>query len=544
MTPKTLASRFRVLDSSRTSKLNRSRLCASLSIPSVLPPESWTEEMTLPQPYSSVASRGVTALSSRILSALMPLNDTPFFKFKVKSGAEPPTEISGYLETLSFQVYNKLISKNLRESVFIALQHLIVTGDVLFCMEDNYSFRNYRLDQFVSQRDVMGEVKEIIHLEYIAMDPNDSLYASGSQSSIEFRQGYKTLYCQYLKTENDTWYSRKEDHEGNVLDEGFYEILPLVHLRWYAIAGENYGRSHCEDILGDLTSLENYTQAMLEGMSAASAFWMGVDPTGITEVDDIASAKNGSFIPARPNEIFTISPAATINPQISATSVAVESMRKEIGQAFLMSSSSMPTGDRVTATAVRMIGSELETILGGAFSSIARTLMEPLVKRTLALMLADEELDPRLQEQFFDKEGTLAVEIVTGLQALSRDTDLQKLMQMGEMVRNLPPQAVATFKWDSYATALITSLGFDARMWVKSQEETEAETMAAQQKQMQMQMQQQAGNAMTQGVVNTAVNAAGQDLEQTGGQNIQAMMQQAGVDPQQLMGALGGQPPQ
>ena len=209
MNQQSLAERFRILDSSRTSKINRARLCAALSIPSVLPPEYWTEEMTLPQPYSSVASRGVTALSSRILSALMPLNDTPFFKFKIKSGAEPHTEISGYLETLSFQVYNKLISKNLRESVYIALQHLIVTGDVLFCMEDNYSFRNYRLDQFVSQRDVMGETKEIIHLEYIAVDPSDSLYAYGNESGIEYRRGYTTIYCQYLKQEDGTWYSRK-----------------------------------------------------------------------------------------------------------------------------------------------------------------------------------------------------------------------------------------------------------------------------------------------------------------------------------------------
>jgi hypothetical protein len=540
MNPKTLAERFRVLDSARTSKVDRARLCASLTIPSVLPPENWTEEMALPQPYSSVASRGVTALASRILSALMPLNDTPFFKFKIKSGVEPPTEISGYLETLSFQVYNKLISKNLRESVYIALQHLIVAGDVLFCMEDNFSFRNYRLDQFVSSRDVLGDVKEIIHLEYIAIDPENELYYYGAESGIEYRRGYNTIYCQYLKQEDGTWYSRKENEKGELIEEGYYEILPLVHLRWYAIAGENYGRSHCEDILGDLTTLENYTQAMLEGMAAASAFWMGVDPTGVTEVDDIAAARNGSFIAARPNDVFTISPAQTINPQISSTSAAVENMRREVGQAFLMSSSAIPTGDRVTATAVRMIGSELETILGGAFSSISRTLMEPLVKRTLALMLKEEEIDPRLQEQFFDKDGTLSVEIITGLQALSRDTDLQKLIQMGEMVRNLPEQAVATFKWDSYAKALITSLGFDSRMWVKSEEEVQAEMLEMQNKQMQMQMRQQAANAMSQGAVDTASAAAASDIEQTGGQNIQAMLQQAGVNPQQLLGGLGG----
>ena len=39
----TNADRFRILDSLRTSKLERSRFCSSLTIPSVLPPEGWNE---------------------------------------------------------------------------------------------------------------------------------------------------------------------------------------------------------------------------------------------------------------------------------------------------------------------------------------------------------------------------------------------------------------------------------------------------------------------------------------------------------------------
>jgi hypothetical protein len=181
-----------------------------------------------------------------------------------------------------------------------------------------------------------------------------------------------------------------------------------------------------------------------------------------------------------------------------------------------------------------MIGSELETVLGGAFSAIARDLMEPIIKRTIFIMLNNGDMDERMYDQFFDKEGTLQTEIITGLQALSRDSDLQKLMQMGEMVRNLPPQALQTFKWDSYATALISSLGFDSRMWVKSAEEVAQEQQQQQQQAMQMQMQQKAGGAVTDGVVNTAAQAAQQDIQQTGGQNVGAMMQQLGIDPSQL----------
>ena len=537
MAEQTLAERFRTLDGRRQYRIDLARKCASLTIPSVLPPRGWTEDTALPQPYSSIASRGVTAMASRMLSALMPLNDTPFFKFALKTGAEATPEIKSYLETLSYQVYNKIVSNNLRETIFQALQHLIIVGDVMTVMDDDFSFKNLRCDQYTVQRNVHGKVIELIHLEYIPIDPLEESADQYGASGLEYRRGYKTIYCQYVLNEDGSgWYGRKEDEDGEVVMEGEYKVLPLIPLRWYGIIGENYGRSHCEDILGDLTSLENYTQAHIEGMAAASTFWIGVDPGGLTEIDDIASANNGTFVPAKQQDVFCISPANTLNPQIASTQGAVQEMRTEVAEAFLMTRGALPTGDRVTATAVRMIGSELETVLGGAFSSIARDLMEPIVKRAVFIMLDTGDIDERMTEQFYDKDGTLNIEIVTGLQALSKDSDLQKLMQMGEMVRNLPPQALQTFRWDAYSKALISSLGFDPRMWVKSEEEIMQEQQMAQQQAMQMQVQQQAGSAITSGVVNTASQAAQQDLQQTGGQNIGAVLQQLGINPQQLTG--------
>jgi Bacteriophage head to tail connecting protein len=540
MTEQTLAERFKTLDGRRQYRIDLARKCSSLTIPSVLPPRGWTEDAALPQPYSSIASRGVTAMASRMLSALMPLNDTPFFKFSLKNGAEPTPEIKSYLETLSYQVYNKIIANNLREIVFQALQHLIIVGDVMTIMDDDFNYRNLRIDQYVIQRNVEGKVIELIHLEYLPIDPTDEYGELVGTGNIEYRRGYQTIYCQYLLDEDGkTWYARKENEEGELVMEGEYSILPIIPLRWYGIVGENYGRSHCEDILGDLSSLENYTQSHIEGMAAASTFWMGVDPAGLTELDDIASAGNGTFVPAKSTDVFCLSPAQTLSPQISATSAAVQEMRREVAEAFLMTSGAIPSGDRVTATAVRMIGSELETVLGGAFSAIARDLMEPIVKRAVFVMLNNGDMDERMYEQFFEKDGTLSVEIITGLQALSRDSDLQKLMQMGEMVRNLPPQALQTFRWDAYSKALISSLGFDPRMWVKSEQEIAQEQQMMQQQQMQANMQQQAGNAISSGLVNTASQAAQQDIQQTGGQNIAALAQQMGINPQQIASQLG-----
>lgn len=545
MEEKTIAERWTALDNQRVTKLERARKCASLTIPSLMPPEGWTEEDQLPQPYSSVPARGVMNMASRILSAMLPLNDSPFFKFEMDNGMETTGEVYNYLETLAYQVHGKLSSQNLRETIYTALQHLIVVGDVLILMEDSMKFRIIRSDQYVIRRTVEGDVQEIIHVEHVPLDNEESIvhpiYTQGYQ---ETKAGYRTHFIRIaLKDDGETWGYERQDGDGNTLDSGEYTVNPYIPLRWCAVAGENYGRSHCEDIIGDIQSLESFTEGLLEGVAAGSAFWIAVNPAGITELDDVAGASNGTFISARQEDISTISPANTMNSQIQSTQAGVEILRREVGNAFLLSGSAIPKGERVTATAVRMIGSELETVLGGAFSAIARDLMEPLVRRSVFLMLENNEIDQRMSQQF-SKDGILSVQVVTGLQALSRDTDLQKLMQMGEMVRNLPENAVQLFNWEEYARQLITAIGFDNNNWVKSEEQIQEQMMAQQraqaEQQMMMQEKQLAGQAMANVAENVATEAGVQDIQQTGGAGIEQVLQNNPEALAKVQSMLGG----
>ena len=294
-------------------------------------------------------------------------------------------------------------------------------------------------------------------------------------------------------------------------------------LRWIGITGEDYGRSHCEEILGDIETLEAYTKAMIDGMTAASTFWVAIDPAGITDIDDVSQSPTGSFIGARQGDVFTVSPAQTISPQLSACQTAVEQMRREVGNAFLLGSAGIRSADRVTATEVRMLGMEIENVLGGAFSAIARSLLNPIIRRTISLMLRSGEMDERLASEFTD-DGKLSISIVTGLQALSRDSDLTKLMQLGEMVRNLPPEAIQHFRWDQYGMALISSLGFDPRNWVRNEQETDQRQMEMQQKAMEMQAQQ----AVAMGAAQGAGAGAGQ-VAQTGITQAAMQMMQGGM---------------
>ena len=157
--------------------------------------------------------------------------------------------------------------------------------------------------------------------------------------------------------------------------------------------------------------------------------------------------------------------------------------------------------------------------------------MIPIIRRTIYLMIDNNEIDQRMAQQFDVDNGILNIEILTGLQALSRESDITKLLQMGEMVRNLPPEAASSFKWEAYARALITSMGFDANNWVRSAEEIQAEKQKQAQQQQQMEMQKM----FAQGAANAMSGAAQNDLQQTGGQNIPPEMAQ------QAMQMLGGQ---
>lgn len=543
----TLANRFTTMDMDRRAKLVRARECAQLSIPQLLPPENWTEQYALPQPFSSATAKGVTGMASRILSALMPLNDMPFFQFSLKDGTEPDPEAYTLMESLSYQVYRKLSSENLRSTVFQLLQSLIVVGDAVLIMEDDFTYRLVRLDQYQVRRDVKGMVREIMYLEYELADPSepagdyDLHYGGGGGYSGDApfsRTGYKTILCRWVHDEeNDVWYSHKEYSNGTFIDEGKYSVCPVIPLRWSGVISENYGRSHVEENFGDIQTLEALTETMLQGQAASSTFWMIMNPTGPSELDDVVGQPNGAWLSVRPDDVTVLSPADTLRYQMQAVSQAVQEMRMTVAKAFLNESGQVRQAERVTATEVRMAGQQLEEVLGGAFSAIAKDLMEPIVRRAVFLMVENGDIDPRLAQEF-TPEGRLEVSITTGLQALSNDSDLQKLMQLGEMIRNLPDDAAALFQWEEYGRALVGALGFDPRNWVQSKEEMQQEQMALQAQQMQQQAAAgvaQQGLGAAAGVMGEAAGAAG---AAQAGSMITEQMNQAGLTPGMPQGGM------
>ncbi len=60
------------------------------------------------------------------------------------------------------------------------------------------------------------------------------------------------------------------------------DALPWLPLRLRQVDGEDYSRSHVEEFLGDLRSLENLTKAIVEGVAALAKLIILVKSNGVT----------------------------------------------------------------------------------------------------------------------------------------------------------------------------------------------------------------------------------------------------------------------
>lgn len=488
---------FERLDSRRTNKLDRARDCARLTVPGLYPRDGFTETMDLPDIFSSLPARGVMALASRMVSAIYPLNQAPFFNFEldqeyVPQGADT-TETIAQLARLDRKIMDKLAGTNLRQELFVLFQHLIVLGDALLECMDDYNFRVHRIDHYVVQRYPDGRIKKIIVREWV--DPK------AVPEGWNLEEDYHRSYGSEMGPTNDhkpffteiEWYPETKKWEvekeycGVIVDSGTYDICPYIPQVWSRIAGEDYGRSLVEEHIGDIRTLESITKAMVEAAAANSEFRIGVDPTGITEVTDLQDTQNGDFVPARQIDVFPIqllkqidmSPMATVRQDLSL----------QLGRTFLLQSSVQRSGDRVTATEIREVAEELDQTLGGIFSGMARDIQIPIVRRTMVLMARDKMI-PKEMLDLISGRGPLNLKVRTGLEALNREVTNSLLAQWAAVISQQP--AVAPYiDWYGWAIKWTSSFGLEPVGLVKTPQQLQEEQQAQAQQSLQAMIQEQ-----------------------------------------------------
>jgi hypothetical protein len=487
----TAENRYESLKTFRQPFLDRAWDCAEVTVPSLLPRQGHTSATRLPTPWQSVGADGLKNLSAKLLMTGFPPN-TPMFRMKIDEilldqyqvDERQKTKMETALSKFERAVMTEIETSGDRAAIFEMIKHLLLTGNALI-HDSPLGLRVYNLNNFVVRRDPSGNALEIIAHEAI----DRVVLPESIRKHLDKDRKYKTkdnvsLYTRIERTETE-WEVYQEAC-GIAIEEtrGSYPLdkCPWLALRFTRIDGEDYGRGYIEDYLGDLRSLEDLSQALVEGARAAAKLLFMVNPNGTTRQKDLAESNNGDIIPGIKDEVTTLQ--AEKYHDFRTAEVRAERLEARLNRAFLMAQSVQRDAERVTAEEIRYMAQELETTLGGFYTLFAKEFQLPYVELKIVKMQKARRL-PQLPR------GIVHPTIITGVEALGRGNDRQKLIGFGAaMNQTFGPDAIRQmFNPVEFGERLAAADGIDTKGLIPTSEEY----LAQQQQQQQQAMLQQLG---------------------------------------------------
>jgi len=501
----TSQARYSQLSSSREPFLTRARENSQLTIPALIPPEGHSGSSPLKQPYQSVGARGTIGLTAKATTTLMPPNE-PFFRLDIEEytlaelsqNPEARAEIEQALTMVERTASRSVETSGTRMGFSEATQHLVVGGNALVFVQEDLALKVYGLDRYVVSRDPSGNAIEIITEEEVALatlpDEIAGLVKAPQEQNAEgahqAMEDTAKLYT-HLVRQDKMWLVKQSINDQEIPGtEGTYPIdkCPWFPLRWTRVDGEDYGRSHVDTILGDLKSLENLTKAILEYAAGAAKVVALVNPNGVTDEEDLSNAENFEFVSGVESDVSFLRIDKYADLQVAKN--LADDLTRRIEQHFLMNSSIQRQGERVTAEEIRYMAADLEATIGAVYVQLSQEFQLPLVKITIERLVKQKRL-PKLPKEL------VTPTVTTGIDALSRQNDLNKLDRMVAGLRDLygPEALAAETNVGDYVKRRAAALGIDPTGLLKTNEQKEQEAQA---KQQQMMMQQGLPNMINQ----------------------------------------------
>lgn len=483
------------LKSDRQPYIDRAVDCAKVTIPALFPKENDDKSTKYETPYQSVGARGVNNLASKLILALMPPN-SPFFRLGMSdqvlaeymnNGQEDTkAQVEQALMMIENRVMKYIESNQIRVTVQEALKQLIVAGNaLLFLPPAEGGIKLYKLMDYVIQRDGLGNVVQIVTLDKVAYATLDETV----QNLIKTDKKPEDLINVYthICRSGENYLSYQEVEEEVIQgSEQTYPVIktPYIPIRMVKMDGESYGRSFCEEYLGDLNSLENLSKAMFKLSTIAANIYFLVNPNGVTRVKKLENATSGDFVAGRKEDVEVLQLDKYYD--FNMTKAQADAIENRLSFAFLLSSVVQRNAERVTAEEVRTVASELEDTLGGVYSILSQELQLPLVRRILNQLQSTGEV-PNLPE------GTVEPTITTGLEALGRGHDLEKYATVLNLISQIPG-AQEMINWNVMLLNLFTGVGVETEGLIKTQQQIEEEQQMAMGQEMAMQAVKEGGD--------------------------------------------------
>ena len=273
----TAQSLYSFLEAEKNIYLDRAIECSKYTLPTLITDADrssgkniYTKVNTT---YQGLGARGVNNLASKLLIALLPPNQA-FFRLSVDDMKlqqelddfkEIQTEFDQQLSLMERTVMRDIEESGDRTALFESLKHLIVGGNAILYVAENGT-RVYPLKSFCVKRDPEGNILEAVIREEVSPDVLPEGVAPKTTDD-KFTDQTVFLYTHVTwnyEKNKCIWY--QEVYGKRIGKEGSspMEKCPFIVLRLFRVAHEAYGRSFCEDLLGDLKSLEYLSKAIVE----------------------------------------------------------------------------------------------------------------------------------------------------------------------------------------------------------------------------------------------------------------------------------------
>jgi hypothetical protein len=522
----TAADRYAALEGKRNQYLERARSCALLTIPHLYPPEGANESSAYDTPYQSLGARGVNNLSSKLLISLLPVNgtfarmnlgDAELDKLAATQGAEGDairTVVSQGLMKIEGRMKRWMDARAVRPTADQMFKQLIVGGNTLVRVGAEFGVRLFNLNKYVVRRDPTGFVIEIIIKEPADLDtmPDEvrAMVKPHETTDSATAGVYKTQ--RYLYTwikwdgKKDQYVVHQEYEAAKVPgSDGSYpkHKFPYLALVWSLVEGEDYGRSYIEQYYGDLQSLEGLTKATVLSAKVTGKAVVMVRPGGVTNPRTLAKAETGDVVSGSLEDVGMLQFDKWADLRVSFE--MIKELSQRLAFAFLLNTAIQRPGDRVTAEEIRYMASELDNAIGGTYAMFSQHFQLPFAYAILAELQrpgAKEFKIPALPN------GITPV-VVTGLEAIGRGNDLQKLdMFIQGAAQMLGPEALTRLNIGEYLARRAVALDLDLTGLIKPEEQIAAEKEQAMQMEMinrlGPQAVAQAGGMMKQDIANQA----------------------------------------
>lgn len=489
--------RYDALVLRREPYLRRARDVSKLTVPWMVMEEGANGSSDLATPFQSTGARGVNNLASALLLSLFPPNQS-FFRYRVEPyAAETAGAIEGAQEEIEVAltkaesaVMAEIEASGFRPRAHEAFRHLLVAGNaLLYWPKDQAQMRVYHLDEYVVERDAFGGVVEIVTVDFIHRDapperlkPLVNQIESGGMAPGAPTPDKTAALKLFTHVKRDgKRYKTHQSLEGlevpdssSVVDEA---ELPYVALRGNVVSGEPYARSHGEDYLGDLQSLEGLVQAIVEGSAAAARVLFMVNPAGTTDIEDMTGKPNGGFAAGNAADVTVLQLNKYADFRVAAETA--DKIDTRLQMAFLLNTSVQRQAERVTAQEIRWVAQDLERGLGGMYSLLSQEFQLPIVRLVQARLTSANKM-PKIAP------NVAKPSIVAGLEALGRGNDADRInAALATITQHLTPAIASQYINPEVLIArTLVAWGVKDDGLVKSNEEVEQGNANAQMRQL------------------------------------------------------------